>query len=103
MVLLLMLNPCPRMNSLSAWTVIPRRRMPWMVGKRGSFHPSTRLLSTNHCNLRFDNTVYTKFRRLQNNIDKNKHEKKSEQNSQAGATGEQREERGEKTSFSEIR
>mmetsp|Transcript_490 Transcript_490/g.829 ORF Transcript_490/g.829 Transcript_490/m.829 type:complete len:205 (+) Transcript_490:676-1290(+) len=33
--------PCDRMNSCSPFTVNPRLMIPWTVGNRGSFQPST--------------------------------------------------------------
>src|SRR5437868_275154 len=56
--------PCVKTYCLSASTVNPLRRMPRTVGNRGSSQPVTRPSSTNHCNLRFDKRVYTKFIRL---------------------------------------
>mmetsp|Transcript_23036 Transcript_23036/g.40898 ORF Transcript_23036/g.40898 Transcript_23036/m.40898 type:complete len:248 (-) Transcript_23036:1408-2151(-) len=55
--------PCETMNSCSAWIVMPRRTTPWTVGKRGSFQPSTRPVSTNHVSLRLERTVYWKLSR----------------------------------------
>mmetsp|Transcript_1284 Transcript_1284/g.3681 ORF Transcript_1284/g.3681 Transcript_1284/m.3681 type:complete len:248 (+) Transcript_1284:295-1038(+) len=55
--------PWDTMNSCRAGTVIPLRMMPCTVGKRGSFHPSTRPVSTNQVSFRLDRTVYWKLRR----------------------------------------
>ena len=41
--------------------VTPRLTTPCTVGKRGSFQSGTLPLSTNHCSLRFDSTVFTKL------------------------------------------
>mmetsp|Transcript_12407 Transcript_12407/g.38292 ORF Transcript_12407/g.38292 Transcript_12407/m.38292 type:complete len:215 (+) Transcript_12407:407-1051(+) len=63
-----LLAPCSRMNSRSPCTVRPRRTMPCTVGKRGSYQPSTCLLSTNHCSLRLDMSVYIMFSREKSHI-----------------------------------
>lgn len=55
--------PCERMNWRSASTETPRRMTPWTVGKRGSFHPSTCLFSTNQVSFRLLSSVCTKFSR----------------------------------------
>mmetsp|Transcript_38935 Transcript_38935/g.65463 ORF Transcript_38935/g.65463 Transcript_38935/m.65463 type:complete len:279 (+) Transcript_38935:585-1421(+) len=63
MLLAFLLAPWLRMNSLRASTCMPRRMMPCTVGKRGSRQLGTRPVSTNHCSLRFDSTVFTRFSR----------------------------------------
>lgn len=46
-ILVFLEGPCSNMNSARVYTVSPLLRMPLKVGKRGSFHPSTLLVSTN--------------------------------------------------------
>ncbi|KDR06660.1 hypothetical protein L798_03931 [Zootermopsis nevadensis] len=55
-------------NCFKPSIVMPRRTTPRTVGKRGSYHPSTRPSSTNQVSLRFDNTVFIMFRRLYSHI-----------------------------------
>jgi len=55
--------PIDRMKFFSPATVMPRRRMPPTVGKRGSSQPSALPWSMIHCSLRFESSVRTKLMR----------------------------------------
>mmetsp|Transcript_21549 Transcript_21549/g.51868 ORF Transcript_21549/g.51868 Transcript_21549/m.51868 type:complete len:224 (+) Transcript_21549:920-1591(+) len=55
--------PIRSQKSRSAAGVTPRRRIPAMVGMRGSSQPSTYLPVTSWISFRFDSTVYWRLRR----------------------------------------